>query len=67
MAFQGKWAKPDQVKKEIGNDPKFQAIFREYLDRRVHTPQKNADAQFASPPGASNTGSRMRRWLTMTW
>jgi hypothetical protein len=45
VAFQGKWAKPDQVKQEIGEDPKFQAIFREYLDRRVHTPQKSADAQ----------------------
>ncbi len=45
MAFQGKWAKPDQVEKEIHADPKFDALYREYLDRRVHTPQKNVDAQ----------------------
>ena len=44
VAFQGKWAKPEQVEQEIQNDPKFQALFREYLDRRVRTPQK-ADAQ----------------------
>ena len=43
VAFKGAWAKPDQVEQEPQNDPKFQAIFREYLDRRVRTPQK-ADA-----------------------
>jgi hypothetical protein len=43
--FQGKWAKPEEVKQQIQNDPRLQAIFREYLDRRVHTPQKNTDAQ----------------------
>ena len=45
MAFEGKWAKPDQVEKEIHEDPKLQAVFREYLDRRVRTPPKNVDAQ----------------------
>ncbi len=45
VAFQGKWAKPDQVEKEIHADPKFDTLYREYLDRRVHTPQKNVDAQ----------------------
>jgi Pretoxin HINT domain len=44
VAFQGKWAKPEQVDRDIQNDPEFQALFREYLDRRVRTPQK-ADAQ----------------------
>ncbi len=44
VAFQGKLEKPDQVKDEIQSDPKSQALFREYLDRRVRTPQK-ADAQ----------------------
>ena len=44
VAFKGKWAKPEQVERDIHNDPKFQAVFREYLDRRVRTPQK-ADAQ----------------------
>jgi Pretoxin HINT domain len=45
MAFQGKWAKPDQVEQEIRDNPKYQAIYREYLNRRVRAPQKNADAQ----------------------
>ncbi len=45
MAFQGKWAKPDQVEKEIRDDPKLQALLRDYLDRRVRTPAKNVDAQ----------------------
>ncbi len=44
VAFQGKMEKPEQVKDEIQSDPKSQALFREYLDRRVRTPQK-ADAQ----------------------
>ena len=45
MAFEGKWAKPDQVEKEIHADPKFETLYRQYLDRRVRTPQKNVDAQ----------------------
>ena len=45
MAFQGKWVKPDQVEKEIQDDPKLQALVREYLDRRVRTPAKNVEAQ----------------------
>ena len=45
LAFQGKWSKPDQVEKEVRDDPKLQAVFREYLDRRLRTPQKNAEAQ----------------------
>ncbi len=45
MAFHGKWAQADQVEKEARDDPKFQALFREYLDRRVRSPQKNVDAQ----------------------
>ena len=44
MAFQRKWAKPDQVEQEIQSDPTFQALFREYLERRVRT-SKKADAQ----------------------
>ncbi len=44
VAFKGAWAKPGQVEQETQNDRKFQAIFREYLDRRARTPQK-ADAQ----------------------
>ena len=45
VAFQGKWTKPNQVEQEIQNDPKFQALIREYLKRRVQTPQNKADAQ----------------------
>jgi Pretoxin HINT domain len=45
VAFQGNWAKPDQVEQGIQSDPKFQTVFREYLDRRVRTPQRNVDAQ----------------------
>jgi hypothetical protein len=45
MAFQGNWAKPDQVEEEIHEDPKLQVLVREYLDRRVRTPPKNVDAQ----------------------
>jgi hypothetical protein len=44
VAFHGKWGKPEQVKREIQIDPEFQAVFREYLDRRARTPQK-ADSQ----------------------
>jgi Pretoxin HINT domain len=45
VAFQGKWAKPEEVERENQRDPKLQALFREYLDRRIHTRQKSADAQ----------------------
>jgi tetratricopeptide (TPR) repeat protein len=45
VAFQGNWEQPEQVKQELQDDPKLHAIFREYLDRRIRTPQKKADAQ----------------------
>ena len=45
VTFQGKWEKPAEVKRELAEDPKYQALFREYLDRRVHTPAKGADDQ----------------------
>ena len=45
VAFHGKWEQPAQVKQEVQDDPKFQANFREYLGRRIRTPQKKADAQ----------------------
>jgi Pretoxin HINT domain len=45
MAFQGKWVKPDRVEKEIQDDFKLQAVFREYLDRRLRTPPKNVENQ----------------------
>jgi hypothetical protein len=45
VAIDGKWATPDQVEQQNRNDAKSQAVFREYLDRRVRTPQNKADAQ----------------------
>jgi Pretoxin HINT domain len=45
ITYQGKWAKPEQVKNDLDDDPKIQVLLREYLERRVRTPQKNADAQ----------------------
>ena len=45
VTFQGKWAKPEQVKHDLVDNPRLHALFREYLDRRVRTPQKNVDAQ----------------------
>jgi hypothetical protein len=45
VQFQGNWAKPDQAEQQIQRDPKFRAVFQEYLNRRIRTPQKNADAQ----------------------
>ena len=45
MTFQGKWTRPDQVEQQIQEDPKYQALFHEYLERRVKTPQKSAEAQ----------------------
>ncbi len=44
VSFQGKWSKPADVEQGTQNDPKFQAVLREYLDRRVRTPRK-PDAQ----------------------
>jgi Pretoxin HINT domain len=45
IAVDGKWATPDQVEQQNRSDAKSQAIFREYLDRRIRTPQKNVNAQ----------------------
>jgi Pretoxin HINT domain len=45
VAFQGKWAKPEQVKHDLDDDPKFHVLIRQYLERRVRTPQKSVDAQ----------------------
>jgi tetratricopeptide (TPR) repeat protein len=38
IAYQGKWGRPDVIGRQIQNDPGRQAIIREYLDRRVRTP-----------------------------
>jgi Pretoxin HINT domain len=44
VAYQGKWDRPDVVGRQIHHEPAHQALIREYLDRRVRTPEK-ADAQ----------------------
>jgi len=44
IAYQGKWQRPDVVGQQIRNDPAYQALIREYLDRRARTASK-ADAQ----------------------
>ncbi len=45
VTFQGKWAKPEKIKHDLDDDPRFHALIREYLERRVRAPQKNVDAQ----------------------
>ena len=42
VTFQGKWEKPDAVKQQLADDAAYQSRFREYLDRRVRTPQNSA-------------------------
>jgi len=44
VAYQGKWERPEVVGQQIENDPAYQALIREYLDRRAKTASK-ADAQ----------------------
>ena len=67
VAFQGKWTNPKQVEQEIQDDPKYQALFREYQDRRVHTPQRSGKRNCGWPPGAWKRDSRTRRWRITTW
>ncbi len=40
VSFRGNWTRPTEVERDIQSDPAFQTLFREYLDRRVRTPQK---------------------------
>jgi tetratricopeptide (TPR) repeat protein len=44
VAYQGKWARPEAVGREIENDPAYRDLIREYLERRAHTARK-PDAQ----------------------
>jgi tetratricopeptide (TPR) repeat protein len=44
VSYQGRWKKPGEVGELIKTDPTYQALIREYLERRVRTPGK-ADAQ----------------------
>jgi hypothetical protein len=58
VAFQGNWAKPDQVELSVQSDARFQAVFREYLDRRIRTPQTNVDAQLRLAAWCLDNGLR---------
>ena len=44
VSYHGKWEKPAEVLEQIKTDRAYQSLIREYLDRRVHTPNR-ADAQ----------------------
>ena len=67
VTYQGKWVKPEAVKQELADDPKYQDLFREYQDRRVHTPQRAPKRNCGWPPGAWKRDSRTRRWRITTW
>src|SRR4051794_41122040 len=41
--FQGKWARPDEVSRSVRDDPTRNAFVREYMDRRVKTPETPDD------------------------
>ena len=45
IAYQGKWQRPDDVSREVGDDPARKELLKEYMDRRVKTPDK-PDAQW---------------------
>jgi tetratricopeptide (TPR) repeat protein len=40
VAYHGKWLRPEVVGRQIQNDPAYQALIREYLDRRARTAGK---------------------------
>src|SRR5262249_48549024 len=44
VAYQGKWGRPDDVGKRIQDDPAYQRLIEEYLERRAQAGHK-ADAQ----------------------
>ena len=43
--YQGKWQRPDDVSRELRDDPARKELLKEYMDRRVKTPDK-PDAQW---------------------
>ena len=45
VAYQGKWERPDQVSREVQDDPKRKALMQEYLQRRAKT-SETADDQW---------------------
>jgi len=43
VMYQGKWQRPDDVSRQVHDDPARQAILKVYLDRRVRTADKPDD------------------------
>ncbi len=43
VAYQGKWERPDQVSRQVQDDPKRKALMQEYLQRRARTPDRADD------------------------
>ena len=49
VAYQGKWQRPDAVRREIQDDPASRDLIREYLQRRSQTARKpDAQARLAT-------------------
>jgi hypothetical protein len=44
VSYQGKWKRPDDVSKAVGDDPDRKDVLRQYLERRAKTADR-ADAQ----------------------
>ena len=38
VGYRGAWNRPEVIGEKIQNDPAYQALIREYLERRVRTP-----------------------------
>jgi hypothetical protein len=38
VAYQGKWKRPEQVSRQVQDDPKRNALLQEYLQRRANSP-----------------------------
>ena len=43
VAYQGKWERPDEVSRQVQDDPKRKALMQEYLQRRAKTPDRADD------------------------
>ncbi len=43
VAYQGKWEQPDQVSRQVQDDPRRKALMQEYLQRRAKTPDRGDD------------------------
>jgi hypothetical protein len=43
VAYGGKWERPDEVSRQVQEDPRRKALMQEYLQRRARTPDKADD------------------------